>query len=147
MRVFLSAIFMSLVLLCVPPPAVTQKPAPVEKTKVHQWGKDSGPGGQLKSPNATKMPLISAQGNQLVDPQGNTVLLYGVSISDPDKIENQGHWSKELFVNVQQTAARLIRIPVHLIAWRERTPEKYLALLDQAVEWCTELGMYIDIDW
>jgi hypothetical protein len=28
-----------------------------------------------------------------------------------------------------------------------RTPAKYLALLDQAVEWCTELGMYIDIDW
>jgi aryl-phospho-beta-D-glucosidase BglC (GH1 family) len=28
-----------------------------------------------------------------------------------------------------------------------RTPIKYLPLLDQAVEWCTELGMYVIIDW
>jgi len=41
----------------------------------------------------------------------------------------------------------LVRIPVHPVAWRERTPEKYLELLDQAVEWCTDLGMYIIIDW
>jgi hypothetical protein len=41
----------------------------------------------------------------------------------------------------------IVRIPVHPVAWRERTPEKYLELLDQAVEWCTDLGMYIMIDW
>jgi hypothetical protein len=41
----------------------------------------------------------------------------------------------------------LIRIPVHPAAWRERTPVKYLKLLDQAVEWCTEFGIYIIIDW
>jgi len=41
----------------------------------------------------------------------------------------------------------LVRIPVHPVAWRERTPAKYLQLLDQAVEWCTDLGMYIIIDW
>ena len=35
----------------------------------------------------------------------------------------------------------IVRIPVHPVAWRERTPEKYLELLDQAVEWCTDLGM------
>ncbi len=28
-----------------------------------------------------------------------------------------------------------------------KCPEKYLALLDQALEWCTELDMYIIIDW
>ncbi len=41
----------------------------------------------------------------------------------------------------------LVRVPVHPVAWRERTPARYLQLLDSAVEWCTDLGMYIIIDW
>jgi len=41
----------------------------------------------------------------------------------------------------------IVRIPVHPVAWRERTPEKYMALLREAVEWCTDLGMYVIIDW
>ena len=41
----------------------------------------------------------------------------------------------------------LVRIPVHPVAWRERTPANYLVLLDSAVSWCTDLGLYIDIDW
>ena len=40
-----------------------------------------------------------------------------------------------------------MRIPIHPVAWRERTPAEYLKLLDQAVDWCTELDMYIDLDW
>jgi aryl-phospho-beta-D-glucosidase BglC (GH1 family) len=48
---------------------------------------------------------------------------------------------------VKETGAMIVRIPVHTAAWRERTPEKYLELLDQAIEWCTDLGMYVMIDW
>ena len=40
-----------------------------------------------------------------------------------------------------------MRIPVHPVAWRGRTPAKYLQLLDQAVQWCTDLHMYVIIDW
>jgi aryl-phospho-beta-D-glucosidase BglC (GH1 family) len=115
--------------------------------KYHEWWKDQGVGTPLNSPNAKKLPLIAVRGNHFVDPQGNTVLFRGVSISDPDKIANQGHWNRAHFERVQQYGARLVRIPVHPIAWRERTPAEYLKLLDQAVEWCTELGMYVDIDW
>src|SRR5580704_17591038 len=32
-------------------------------------------------------------------------------------------------------------------AWRRQTPRAYLALLDQAVDWCTDLGMHVIIDW
>lgn len=113
----------------------------------HQWWHDRYPGEPLKSPDAKKLPLISVKGNHFVDAQGNTVLFHGVSIADPDKIEHEGHWNQDLFQHVQQTGARLVRIPVHPIAWRERGPKAYLALLDQAVEWCTALNMYIDIDW
>ena len=33
------------------------------------------------------------------------------------------------------------------MAWRERTPAEYIKLLDQAVAWCTELEMYVILDW
>ena len=55
--------------------------------------------------------------------------------------------NRDLFVKVSQMGAHLVRISVHPVAWRERTPAEYLKLLDEAVGWCTELGMYVDLDW
>jgi len=101
----------------------------------------------LNSPEAGKLPLISVQGNRFVDPAGKSLLFRGVNIADPDKIEGQGHWNKDLFVKVKQTGATVVRIPVHPIAWRKRGVANYLALLDQAVQWSTDLGLYVDIDW
>lgn len=98
-------------------------------------------------PKAKSLPRIMVRGNKFVTDDGKSVLFRGLSISDPDKIERQGHWNKAHFENVKKTGAMIVRIPVHPVAWRERTPEKYLELLDQAVEWCTDLGMYIIIDW
>lgn len=86
-------------------------------------------------------------GNKSADPQGKTVLFRGLAISDPDKLQMQGHWSKEHFEKVEEMGAMIVRIPVHPVAWRERTPAEYLKLLDEAVGWCTGLGMYVDIDW
>ena len=99
------------------------------------------------NPKARVLPLIKVEGNKFVNPDGKTILFRGLSISDPDKIERQGHWNKAHFEKVKETGAMVVRIPVHPVAWRERTPEKYLELLDQAVEWCADLGMYIMIDW
>jgi len=127
------------------PPATSGVAA--QRKAAHQWWKDQYPGEPLKSPDAKKLPLISVHGNKFMDASGATILFRGLSISDPDKIAGEGHWNKEHFVKVKATGARLVRIPVHPIAWRERTPKGYLVLLDQAVAWCTDLGLYIDIDW
>ena len=113
----------------------------------HKWWYDRFPGAPLNSKDAKTLSLISVKGNRFVNSNGDTVLFRGLSISDPDKIANQGHWSKEHFEKIKELGTMLIRIPVHPVSWRERTPEKYLVLLDQAVESCTELGMYIIIDW
>jgi endoglucanase len=99
------------------------------------------------NPKAKVLPLIKVVGNKLIDSKGDTILFRGLSISDPDKIERQGHWGKVHFEKVREMGAMIVRIPVHPVAWRERTPEKYLEMLDQAAEWCTDLGMYIIIDW
>ncbi|MBN1819318.1 MAG: cellulase family glycosylhydrolase [Prolixibacteraceae bacterium] len=108
-------------------------------------------GGPFQRPKVNQkaklLPLISVEGNKFVNPEGETVLFRGLSISDPDKVERQGHWNKNHFEQVKSMGAMLVRIPVHPAAWRERTPAKYLELLDQAVEWCTDLGMYVIIDW
>ena len=99
------------------------------------------------NPKAKFLPVIKVQGNKFVDPQGKTILFRGIAISDPDKIERQGHWNKEHFGKVKEMGANIVRVPIHPVAWRERTPEKYIKLLDEAVDWCSDLGMYVMIDW
>jgi hypothetical protein len=116
-------------------------------SRANEWWNTSYPTQPFKSPEAKKLPLISVAGNRFVDPDGRPILFRGVSIADPDNIEVQGHWSRELFVKVKETGATVVRIPIHPAAWRGRGAAKYLVLLDQAVEWSTELGMYVDIDW
>jgi aryl-phospho-beta-D-glucosidase BglC (GH1 family) len=123
-------------------PAQTS-PAP----RTHRWWADRAPGSRPFTTNAKKLPQITVKGNHFVDPSGNTILFRGLSIADPDKIDGQGHWNRELFTKVKEIGTRMVRIPVHPVAWRERTPVEYLKLLDQAVEWCTDLDMYVDIDW
>ena len=137
---------MSLCAALVPAAARAQAPA-APAVRAHLWWHDAPPGLRPYTTDAKKLPLISVKGNRFVDPQGATVLFRGLSISDPDKLEQQGHWNREHFVKVKEMGTMVVRIPVHPIAWRERTPAEYLKLLDQAVEWSTDLGMYVDIDW
>jgi endoglucanase len=126
-------------------PPVSARTEP--RDRAHVWWRDSAPGQRPYTVNAKQLSLISVKGNKFVDPSGNTVLFRGLSISDPDKIDGQGHWTKEHFVKAKELGAKLIRIPVHPVAWRERTPADYVKLLDQAVGWCTELEMYVMLDW
>ncbi|NQU80788.1 MAG: cellulase family glycosylhydrolase [Bacteroidetes bacterium] len=111
------------------------------------WFQDGPWRRPTPNPKAKLLPLIKVEGNKFLNPAGDTILFRGLSISDPDKIERQGHWNKGHFEKVKEMGTMVVRIPVHPVAWRERTPVKYLELLDQAVEWCTDLGMYIMIDW
>ncbi|MGO8837074.1 MAG: glycoside hydrolase family 5 protein [Limisphaerales bacterium] len=113
----------------------------------HQWWRDRPYGKTYVNSQTNQLPLIRVQGNKFVDPDGQTILFRGVSIGDPDKLLHEGHWNKAHFEKVKEMGATLVRIPVHPYAWRELTPREYLKLLDQAVDWCTELDMHIIIDW
>jgi aryl-phospho-beta-D-glucosidase BglC (GH1 family) len=90
---------------------------------------------------------IRVEGNRFVDPRGETVIFKGVSIGDPDKLDKNGRWSKELFREIKDWGANLIRVPVHPVAWRARGSAGYFELLDQALVWATELELYLMIDW
>jgi endoglucanase len=122
-------------------------PATVLAQRAPEWWRQPAAGLQRYGAGAKKLPLIAVKGNKFTDPQGNPIVFRGLSISDPDKIEAQGHWNKDHFVKVKEMGAKVVRIPIHPVAWRLRTPDGYLQLLDQAVGWCTDLGLYIDLDW
>ena len=86
---------------------------------------------------------IRVQGNQFLDAAGRPVVFRGVALSDPDKLEKQGHWNKRIFEEMKAWGANIVRLPVHPAAWRARGPERYLALLDQGVGWARETGLYV----
>ncbi|MEO8711247.1 MAG: cellulase family glycosylhydrolase [Parafilimonas sp.] len=140
-KIFNTAFLFTLILLS------TSFAQTTSATGYHAWWQDSPPRFNGKNPKAKELSLIKVQGNKFINADGDTVLFRGVSIADPDKIEHEGHWNKQLFEQVKNIGSVLVRIPVHPVAWRERTPVKYLALLDSAASWCTDLGLYIDIDW
>ncbi|MBI4916642.1 MAG: cellulase family glycosylhydrolase [Acidobacteria bacterium] len=99
--------------------------------------------GRLTKP----LSVLRVEGNRFVDAEGRTVVLAGVNISDPDKLAKNGRWSKAHFQVIKDWGATVIRVPVHPVAWKGRGPVEYLELLDQAVVWATELGLYLIVEW
>jgi endoglucanase len=104
--------------------------------------------GVFDSSKLAKVPgWLQVEGNRFVDEQGKTVILRGVNISDPDKLVKGGHWNKAYFEVIRSWGADVIRVPVHPVAWRMRGSDGYFELLDQAVQWASDLGMYLIVEW
>ncbi len=91
--------------------------------------------------------FIHVDGNRFVDEAGNIRTFHGVNVSDPDKLEKDGRWSKAYFQVIKDWGADIVRVPVHPIAWRGRGKAAYFELLDQAVTWASELDLYLIIEW
>ena len=66
---------------------------------------------------------------------------------DPDKLEKEGMWTDVYFKEIADWGSNVIRFPVHPRAWRGRTPEKYLEILDTGIELAKKYNMYVIIDW
>lgn len=101
--------------------------------------------------DATRLPkrldALRVDGSRFVDSAGQTLILQGVNISDPDKLEKNGRYNRRHFEVIQEWGANVVRVPVHPTAWRSRGKQEYLELLDRAVIWATELDLYLIIDW
>ena len=95
----------------------------------------------------SSLERISVSGNRLVNESGETVVFRGVNIRDPHNLEKDGHWTIDHFKQAKEWGANIIRLPVHPRSWRERGEEGYLELLDQAVAWANELGLYLVLEW
>lgn len=101
----------------------------------------------LAAQPAASLPQLRVEGNRFVDEAGETVVLRGVSFSDPDRLEKAGQWNRAYFEAAKAWNANVVRFPIHPAAWRERGEESFLRLIDQGVAWAGELGMYVIIDW
>lgn len=93
------------------------------------------------------MAWVGIDGNRFVNQSGETLIFRGVNIRDPHDLALDGHWTKAHFQEAKNWGANVIRLPVHPRSWRNRGPEAYLQLLDQAVEWARELQVYLILDW
>lgn len=103
--------------------------------------------GRFDASKLAPQPLVRVKGNRFVRGDNETFIFRGVNVADPDKIEKDGQWNKGLFEELHRWGANTIRLPIHPRAWRERGPDDYMALLDQAVVWANELDMYLILDW
>lgn len=95
----------------------------------------------------TNLPWIKVQGNKFINDAGKTIIFRGVNLSDPDKLEKAGKWTKSYFEEAKAWGSNIVRIPVHPTAWKSRGTASYLKLLDQAVQWAKELNLYLIVDW
>jgi endoglucanase len=96
---------------------------------------------------AKRLSPIHVDGNHFADATGKTFVFEGVSIADPDWLIRRGHWDRGLFEAIASWGANIVRVPVHPAAFHGRGAQSYFELLDQAVLWANELGMYIIVDW
>ncbi len=90
---------------------------------------------------------IRVEKNGFVDESGVEFVFRGVSIADPAKLVDEGRWTSEIFAVVAEWGANTVRVPIHPPAWRGLGPERYLELIDEAVVWANQLGLYLIIDW
>lgn len=93
------------------------------------------------------LPALKVTKNVFTTEQSEVVVLKGVSFSDPDKLEKEGNWNLRFFQEAKNWGCNVVRFPVHPYTWRYRGTDPYLEILDQGVEWATQLGIYVIIDW
>ena len=90
---------------------------------------------------------VRVAGNRFLDTDGKTIIFRGVNTSDPDKLAREGHWNNEYFKVISEWGANVVRFPVHPRAWRNRTPENYLDLIDTGVRLADKYNLLVVIDW
>ncbi|MDX9747655.1 MAG: glycoside hydrolase family 5 protein [Paludibacter sp.] len=93
------------------------------------------------------LPELQVKGNVFTNSNGEVIVLKGVSFSDPDKLEKEGQWNLRFFREARDWGSNIVRFPIHPYTWRYRGAEPYIQILDQGIEWATQLGMYVIIDW
>ncbi|WP_276252467.1 glycoside hydrolase family 5 protein [Halomontanus rarus] len=122
-------------------------------------------------------PWLYREGNELKDPDGNTVVLRGVNVTDPARAESL-QWRSPLWQNIEHATdpdrgwyARIIRIPVQTgdvanvdpddgsilgsptdeVDPGEFTQAQLEAYVDEylrpAVDFCREVGVYCIVDY
>jgi endoglucanase len=130
-----------------PAVAPSVQPASPAAAQVLGWWDQPYPERFAAARLPKQLGWIGVKDNHFIDADGQAVILQGVNISDPDKLESSGHYDRRLFEEIRAWGANVVRVPVHPVAWRSRGKAAYFDLLDRAVLWASELDLYLIIDW
>ena len=103
--------------------------------------------GPEATDEASRLPKISIDGNRFVDENGDTFIFRGLALPDPAVMLDRGKWDRSYFEAAKSWNANVVRVAVHPNHWRRLGETEYIKLIDQSVQWATELGMYVIIDW
>ena len=95
----------------------------------------------------TALKQIKVKGNNFVIDDDKPFVFRGLNTSDTDRLQNIGHWNKAYFEEMKNWGANVVRFPIHPRAWRKQGKMNYLKMLDEGVQWATELGIYVIMDW
>lgn len=111
---------------------------------------------------AAPLPAVAVDGNRLVA-GGAEIVLRGVNALDPLAMNRyMGHWEADYFAQMAAWGTKVVRVPVHPSEWGNRFyngggscafPQTYqgckdrMAVIEQAVAWAGDRGMYSIIDW
>src|ERR1700748_1958291 len=106
-RIAPSIFLLSFILICSPLSPVRAQDTAVRRA--HGWWNEGYPRWPRRNPKMKLLPQVSVYKNKFIDSKGDTLLFRGMSIADPDKIFNQGHWNKGLFEEVKKMGATLVR--------------------------------------
>ncbi len=91
-------------------------------------------------------PALRIEGTKLLSKDGKEVLLRGVSIADP--LMPGVEFKKDHFEFLAKSwRANCVRVPVHPGHWKARGAAACDKLLDDAVAWCREFGLYAILDY
>ncbi len=101
----------------------------------------------LTNAQIVAMKQIKVKGNNFVLPDNTPFIFRGLNASDPDNLMKNEHWNRAYFQEMKNWGANIVRFPIHPAAWRRQGKEKYLKMLDEGVNWATELGIYVIMDW
>lgn len=94
------------------------------------------------------LAALHVDGNRFATPDGQTVILRGVSMSSPQWLYDRGHWNQEYFDLAASWGCNVVRFPVHPSEMRgEDGWERNLKLIEDGVAMAAKAGMYVIIDW
>src|SRR5215213_2567364 len=107
--------------------------------------------------NAISTPWLSVSGRFIRDPQGNNVVLRGVSLVDVSVADSSTRNARQLIDMVTDDTnswyARVVRLPVYPNAidgqpgWTANPDSYFNTHLDQTVQECIARQIYCIIDW
>ena len=97
--------------------------------------------------SGTCLSRLRVDGNHIVDDSGHPVVLKGLCLGDPAHLVADNQWSKAYLDEAAVWGAKLVRVQVSPWSYHESGPEKSFALVDEAVQWSKENGMYVSLEW